>query len=146
MKLKQILNEQLIKKDVSYSNFIADETEKFDIHSFKSISFENLKVTGTATPRVVKTIDGKFLTISKQDVNEALHEDIVRILIENGFLPKTHKNNWWKDPDSLNDYICIERNKGKWFASESYSFDNVSQEEFENLVKSKYKNVSIQES
>lgn len=116
MNLKEILSEMLADKDVVFKNIFGNKS-KFDI--FENPTPEQLREAGPDA-RAIKTINGKIYTVSDQDTNGIIHEDLVRIFSENGYITSKYNDNWWKEVESLNHFVCIIRNKGRWEISENY--------------------------
>lgn len=139
MKLKEVLNEMLVDKDVIYKNVFGNKS-KFDI--YENPTPEQLKEAGPDA-RAVKTINGKIYIVSDQDTNGIIHEDLVNILSKNGYITSKYNDNWWKEPESLNHYVCIIRDKGRWVISESYNF-RMNFKEFKEEVLEKYPGIKVE--
>jgi len=153
MKLKVIINEMLEDKDFAYKN-IFGRGRKVKMDIFVNPTQEELKEAGRIVIRAVKTIEGKIYTVSDQEENGIIHEDLVDIFSEKGYITSDYNEDWWKNPESLNHYVCIARHRGKWVISESYnqmlptrdsSIDRRNKaanwKSFTQIIKSKYRNV-----
>lgn len=138
MKLKEVLNEMLVDKDVIYKNVFGNKS-KFDI--YENPTLEQLREAGPDA-RAVKTINGKIYIVSDQDANGIIHEDLVNILSEHGYVTSKYNDNWWKESESLNEYICIIRDKGRWAVSESYNL-KMSTEKFKKEIEKRHTGIKV---
>ena len=134
MKLKQILNEMLVEKDVAYTTITG---EKAVVDIFENPTEEQLKESGKY-PRAIKTIDGKKYSVSNQDEFYMVHKDIVDILSQKKYITDKYRKNWWRKAESLNEFICIIKERNKWFISELYSLYGVDVKSKAKDIKEKY--------
>jgi len=134
MKLKQILNEMLVEKNIAYTT-IAGKEAAVDI--FENPTEEQLKESGE-NPRAVKTIDGKIYSVSNQDEFNIVHKDIVNILSQKKYITDKYRKNWWRKAESLNEFVCIIKERNKWFISELYGFYGLDVKSKAKDIKEKY--------
>lgn len=123
------LNEEVIEKDASITSHIIERV-KFDIIKIRTIEKQY--------KRAVKVKGKGTFTLTTNDV---IHEDIVDALAKYNIISHKHKRDWWVNPESLEEFICLENVNNKWAISESYDSQN---KKIIKKVKKYYPNVVLE--
>jgi len=147
MNLRNIINEMLSDKEVVYKTI---RNRKVKLNVYVNPTPEEMDDAYSDEIRGIKTIKGDIYIVSDQEFNSIIHEDIVNICSQVGNITSEFNNDWWKNINSINHYLCIIWKRNKWYISESYdtalmntALIKINRDKFLELVKSKYRNIIV---